>query len=167
MFLNTRSNRGLSKLGGGVGLFVREDIPCKLLSDLANPDHEVIWAMCRPTYLPRLYSCIIVASVYYPESAKNRRDLVSYLQKTVDVLRIHYSNPAFIIAGDFNQTKKGWLSSSLSLKQVVHMPTHVSGSILDLILTNCESYYCNPVSLGPVAKSDHFAILWKAHSSLP
>ncbi|XP_065562451.1 uncharacterized protein LOC136028533 [Artemia franciscana] len=110
--------------------------------------------MCRPTYLPHLYSCIIVASVYYPESAKNRQDLVSYLQKTVDVLRIHYSNPAFIIAGDFNQMKKGWLSSSLSLKQVVHMPTHVSGSILDLILTN-------------LAKSDHFAILWKAHSSLP
>ena len=114
-----------------------------------------------------MHSCIIFASIYYPESAKNRRDLVTYLQKTVDLLRAFYENPAIVLAGDFNQTKKSWLASCLSLKQVVNVPTHESGSMLDLILTNCETYYQTPESLGPLACSDHNVMLWSAAASTP
>ena len=114
-----------------------------------------------------MHSCIIFASIYYPESAKNRRDLVTYLQKTVDLLRAFYENPAIVLAGDFNQTKKSWLASCLSLKQVVNFPTHESGSILDLILTNCETYYHTPESLVPLACSDHNIVLWSAAASIP
>ena len=93
--------------------------------------------------------------------------MVFHLQTTIDHLRRIYSSPAFIIAGDFNQTKKSWLSSCLSLKQVVHIPTHSLGGILDLIITNCDDFYSPPLSLGPVGMSDHNAILWKAKESLP
>jgi len=56
-----------------------------------------------------------------------------------------------IIAGDFNQTKKAWLASSLSLNQIVNIPTHSSGSTLDLILTNTEDLYHPPHRLDQLA----------------
>ena len=139
LYLRTRQALGDQRLGGGVALYVREDIPMKELRELESTEHEAVWVRCKPSAMPRAYSCIIFASIYYPESAKNRRDLVTYLQKTVDHLRAFYGNPAIVLAGDFNQTKKSWLASCLSLKQVVNFPTHESGSILDLILTNCET----------------------------
>ena len=117
--------------------------------------------------MPRAYTCIIFASVYYPESSKNRRDLVTYLQKTVNNLLDFHGNHAIVLDGDLNQTKKSWLASCLSLKQVVNFPTHESGSILDLILTNCEIYYQTPESLGPLACSDHNFVLWSATASIP
>ena len=139
----------------------------KELRELESTEHEAVWVWCKPSAMPRAYSCIIFASIYYPESAKNHRDLVTYLQKTVDHLRAFYGNPAIVLAGDFNQTKKSWLVSCLSLKQVVNFPTHESGSILDLILTNCETYYQTPESLGPLACSDHNVVLWSAAASIP
>ena len=66
--------------------------------------------------MPRAYTCIIFASIYYPESGKNRRDLVTYLQKTVNNLLDFHGNHAIVLAGDLNQTKKSWLASCLSLK---------------------------------------------------
>jgi hypothetical protein len=50
----------------------------------------------------------------------------------------------------------------LDLKQVVDVPAHESGSILDLILTYLEAYYEPPFSLGPLAKSDHNILCWKS-----
>ena len=167
IFLSTRADRGERRLVGDVALYIRKEIPSKLLPELFDPAYEVIWAFCKPKSLPRPFSCIIVASVYYLESARNRGDLVFHLQTTIDHLRSIYSSPAFIIAGDFNQTKKSWLSSCLALKQVVHIPTHSLGGILDLILTNCDDFYSPPLSLGPVGMSDHNAILWKVRESLP
>ena len=102
---------------------------------------KAIWLWCRPRGLPRTYSCIILAAVYYPEGAHNRRELVTFLQHQVDNFRKQFSNPAFIIAGDFKLTDKKWISRVLDLKQVVDVPTHESGSILDLILMNLEVFY--------------------------
>ena len=162
VFLNTRTDR----IGGGVALYVRDDIPCKYLDNFNDPNHEAIWALCKPKHLPRDVSCIIIASIYYPESAKNRRLLVSYLQSTLDTLRQRYSRPGFIIAGDFNQTKKQWLANTLGMSQVVKIPTHVTGSTLDLILTNLAPYYKDVSSNGPLGKSDHHTLLMKAKSEI-
>ena len=43
-------------------------------------------------------------------------------------------------------------------------PTHENASILDLILKNLEGFYELPVSLGPLAKSDHNILWWKPKS---
>ncbi|XP_065570204.1 uncharacterized protein LOC136033338 [Artemia franciscana] len=144
LYLRTRQALGDQRLGGGVALYVREDISMTELRELESTEHEAVWVWCKPSAMRRAYSCIIFASIYYPESAKNRRDLVTYLQKTVDHLRAFYGNPAIVLAGDFNQTKKSWLASCLSLKQVVNFPTHESGSILDLILTNSAASIPKP-----------------------
>ena len=71
-----------------------------------------------------------------------------------------------IIAGDFNQTKKAWLASSLFHNQIVNIPTYSSGSTLNLILTNTEDLYHPPTSLGPVDLYDHYPLFLKAKSSV-
>ena len=100
IFLSTRGDRDEHRLGGGVALYIWKDIPCKLLPELFDPAFEVIWAICKPKSLPCRFSCIIVTSVYYPGSARNRVDLVFHLEKTIDHLRSIYSSPAFITGGD-------------------------------------------------------------------
>ena len=166
IFLSTRADRGEHRLGGGVALYMRKDIPWKLLPELFDPALEVIWAICKPKSLPCRFCCVIVASVYYLESTRNWGVLVLHLQTTIDYLGNIYSSPTFIIGGDFNQAKKCKLLFCLSLKQVVHIPTHSSGSILDLKLTNCDDFYSPSFSLGPIGMSDQNAILWKARKSL-
>ena len=163
-FFNTRRDRKDTRRGGGVGIYCREDLPCRQLNNPSDSCHETIWLWCRPRRLPRTYSFIILAAVYYPEGARNRRELVTFLQHQVDNFRKQFSNPAFIIAGDFNLTDKKWISHVLDLKQVVDVPTHESGSILDLILTSLEVFYEPSVSLRPLAKSDHNVLWWKSKS---
>jgi hypothetical protein len=55
----------------------------------------------------------------------------------------------------------------LDLKQTVTVPTHQSGSILDLIFTNLADHYKSPHSLGPLQNSDHFVLLWEATANFP
>jgi len=165
-FPRTRNSQGYNRLGGGVGIYVWKDISCKVLPELTNLDHKVIWIMCEIAGLSRHFSCMMTASVYYPESAQNKRGLAFYLQTTVDTLRNRYSCPAFIIAGDFNETKKAWLASYLSLNQIVNIPTHLSGSNLNLIITNTEDLYHPSTSLGLVGLSDHYGLFLKAKVSL-
>ena len=95
LYLRTRQALGDQRLGGGVALYLREDIPMKELRELESTEHEAVWVWCKLSAMPRAYSCIIFASIYYPESAKNRRDLVTYLQKTVDHLRAFEWKPCY------------------------------------------------------------------------
>lgn len=166
-YLNTRRDRGIDRRGGGVGLYIRDDLPSKLLSSPNDSSHEIVWVECRPAHLSRRFSCLIVASVYYPESAGNRKELIEHIQVFVDRMRHKYTSPAFVIAGDFNQTSRQWVSSVLDMKQVVNIPTHQSGSTLDMIFTNLADLYNAPRSLGPLQNSDHFIIFWEAQASIP
>ncbi|XP_065568947.1 uncharacterized protein LOC136032605 [Artemia franciscana] len=166
-YFNTRYDRGLNRRGGGVGLYVRNDLPSRLLSEPIDSDHEILWTECKPACLSKRFSCLIVASVYYPESAKNRKDLIEHIQFFVDKMRRKHVSPGFVIARDFNQTNRLWVSNILDLRQAVTIPTHQSGSTLDLIFTNLTNFYCTPRSLGPLLNSDHFIIFWEASSAFP
>ena len=161
----TREDRGINRNGGGVAIFCRNDIPYRFLDNLQDLDHESLWIYAEPKSLPRHFSCIILVAVYYPESARNRKELILHLQKGVDYCRTKFSCPAIVVCGDFNQTNKQYLAHSLGLKQVVKSPTHIAGGTLDLILTNSDEFYMvgvYPVCLSALGKSDHFTVLWKA-----
>jgi len=103
---NTRRDRGLNRRVGDVGLYFRNYMPSKLLSDPIDSGHEIFWTECKPTHLSRRYSCFIIAWVYYPESARNRNELIEHIQFFVHKMRLKYASSAFVIAGDINQTNK-------------------------------------------------------------
>ena len=56
LFRRDRTNR----LHGGVCLYVKNSIESKILTDLYNDDHEVLWCLLRPKRLPRGFSHIIL-----------------------------------------------------------------------------------------------------------
>ena len=58
----------LTNSHGGVCAYVRESqVKFKHLEDLScSEKHELLWLYLRPTRLPRGFSCIIVAVLYYP-----------------------------------------------------------------------------------------------------
>ena len=72
-FINTRCDRDDTRRGGGVGIYCREYLPYRQLNSPSDSCHETIWLWCRPRGLPRTYSCIILAEVYYHGGARNRR----------------------------------------------------------------------------------------------
>ena len=96
----------LHRRGGGVGCYVNQRIPVKLLSYLQpdEEDVEVMWLQVRPKHLPAGSSNICIAVVYYPPGARAnlRVKYEEHLQYAIDELRTTYNCPRFLICGDFN-----------------------------------------------------------------
>ncbi len=57
---------------------------------------------CRPFYLPREFTTIIIMAVYIPPSA-NTKEALSILYRSISKLQSTHSEDVFIVAGDFNQ----------------------------------------------------------------
>ncbi len=124
-----------------------------ILSCSCSPHLEHLSIICRPFYLPREFSSIVVTSVYIPPQAdtslalSNLHDVLSgYINKHPDA--------AFIIAGDFNKA---------NLKKVMpNFHQHISCSTRGLnTLDHCYTLLKNAYkahSLPAFGKSDHATI---------
>jgi exonuclease III len=63
LFTRTRT----AKRGGGVAVYVKDQIPVTALSDIKVPDElECLWLWVRPHRLPRKVSGMVVCAVYIP-----------------------------------------------------------------------------------------------------
>ena len=133
--------------GGGVALFISDNIPFKRRQDLENPAFECMWVWLRPHRLQRPISVIITAVVYCPpdKSAQDWRNLVTYLSDAIEIIRFRYPDCGIVILGDFNGLDTSDLLSSHGLKKLVSNPTRV-GATLDLILSNLQPFYA-PTSI--------------------
>ena len=71
---------------GGVCLYVKDSIQCKILQDFHSDDHEALWAFLRPKRLPRGFSNLIVAVVYHPDQHPDTSNaaLSEYLTSSLD-----------------------------------------------------------------------------------
>ncbi len=73
-----------------------------ILSCSCSPHHEHLSIICRPSYMPREISSIIITAVYIPPQT----DTSLALSKLHDVLNGYinkHPDAAFIIAGDYNK----------------------------------------------------------------
>ena len=127
--------------GGGVALFISDNIPFKRHQDLENPAFECMWVWLRPHRFQSPLSGIITAVVYClpNKSAQDRRDVVTYLSDVIDIFRFRYPDCGIVFLGDFNGLDTSDLLSSHGLKQLVSNPTRVCAT-LDLILSNLQPF---------------------------
>ncbi|CDQ76805.1 unnamed protein product [Oncorhynchus mykiss] len=74
----------------------------KELKSFCSPDLEFLTIKCRPHYLPREFSSIIITAVYIPPQADTSITL-NKLYLTLCKLETIHPEAAFIVAGDFNK----------------------------------------------------------------
>ena len=85
---------------GGVSILVRPDMVTTKLQ-ITVPDHlECLWLSCRPTWLPRVASVIVICAVYYPGStsdyAPNQDELIDHIIDNLQKMKNKYTEPLFL-----------------------------------------------------------------------
>ena len=144
---------------GGVCLYVKDSIQCKILQDFHSDDHEALWAFLRPKRLPRGFSNLIVAVVYHPDQHPDTSNaaLSEYLTSSLDKIEANFPNSGILIAGDFNKFDFTASAKCYQLEPIIKFPTR-GKNILDQIYTNLKKYYKPPTSGPAFGLSDHLSI---------
>ncbi len=152
-----RSAEAGKNKGGGVCFFINkkwcDSRNISILSRSCSPHLEHLSIICRPFYLPREFTSIIVTAVYIPPQADTSLAL-SKLHDELSRYNNKHPDTAFIIAGDFNKA---------NLKKVLpNFHQHISCPTRGL---NTLDHYYTPLkntykahSLPAFGKSDHVAI---------
>ncbi len=143
--------------GGGVCFFINkkwcDSRNISILSRSYSPHLEHLSIICRPFYLPREFSSIVITSVYIPPQADTSLAL-SKLHDELSGYDNKHPDAAFIIAGDFNKA---------NLKKVLpNFHQHISCPTRGLnTLDHCYTLLKNAYkahSLPAFGKSDYVAI---------
>lgn len=101
--LDRTKDSGKNK-GGGVCFMINNSwcSDVEILTSSCSPDLEHLMIKCRPFYLPREFSSVIITAVYIPPQADANRAL-NELYGTISRLETSHPEAAFIVAGDFNK----------------------------------------------------------------
>ena len=148
-----------SKRGGGVCVYVKNDLVCRELTEVAAPPPfiECVW-----TFLP---TCkVVILALYVPPNicAEQQMAIIDYILTYADNALNCFDDCNLMIIGDLNQLPTSDLESTLNLQQCVHLPTRVN-SILDKILidqTIREAFH-DPIVIPNFGKADHLSVYMK------
>ena len=123
------------------------------LKSLCSLDLEFLTIKCRPHYLPREFSSIIITVVYIPQADPS--SALIEVHWTLCILETIHPEAAFIVSRDFNKAN---LRSILSkFYQHIECATR-AGSILDHCYSNFRDAY-KALPRPAFGKSDHDSIL--------
>ena len=106
----------LSHDHGGVCVYIKEDIKYKIVEELMCCDvHEVLWIKLNPARLPRGFSCVILAVVYYPGPTSpaecDAQLILNHLFDSLMKAQSLFSNCGLVVTGDFNRLKTSRLQN--------------------------------------------------------
>ena len=168
-----RRDRG--RLGGGVIMYVNDQLPSKLKTNLLKNDIESIWIETE------LSNKKIIIGTFYrpPNQTLNEIDnFLALFQESIDDTLLDKAE-SLIITGDFNDRCEKWdenhaqsdLSNKLvdilnasNLYQIIKEPTRITtntSNLLDLIITDSPGYIMDSGTLPPLANLDHCAVFCK------
>ncbi|KAK2552024.1 hypothetical protein P5673_027046, partial [Acropora cervicornis] len=141
-FTTDRSDREGRK-GGGICAWIKTDTTSSEVSRHLCDDYESLWLRARPARLPR---ALLIRVIYL---------------KTKTYWKAYTKHPdaGLIITGDFNRKCIKSICRKLGVKQLVNFPTRANAT-LDLILSNIQDYYDEPIQPPPLGRSDHDSIFF-------
>ena len=147
--------------GGGVLAYVRDSTPTRRLQHLEVADKEVLWLLHTPSRMPRPFSCIVTAGLYFPPGklVAEEREMIYHITICLDSVLRERPSAGIVITGDFNQLNTRQLCQRFNLRKVVRTPTR-GANILDQLLTNMSRLYSETQHLPPLGRSDHQCILF-------
>ncbi len=142
--------------GGGLCLYINKEWcnNAAVLSKHCSPLVEFKFVKCRPFYLPREFTAIVIAAVYIPPCA-NAKDVLRELYSAISEQQTNNPDGFFIIAGDFNHAN---LKTVLpKFYQHVNFATR-GNNILDLVYTTVKNAY-KAVPRPHLGYSDHISVM--------
>lgn len=159
--------------GGGVGLLCNEKLHFKK-SDIVDPtSFELLSGL-----IPFGSSCIRIQTIYrVPPSAKNKIKKGDFINEFASLLEIITTLPGkLLIVGDFNihfddpydpeKREFDELLHVFGLHQLVSSSTHISGHVLDFVITRIDDNIIQNVQVADMI-SDHCLILSSLTATKP
>lgn len=159
-----RLDRGYGKKGGGVLMYIREDLEWDLMDDVCNISNKNIEML--NVIIKRKFSHPVCVSVVYIPPSSNVTEAISHLDLTADI--VCKGNNDWILGGDFNIDLKAKTCTPNnrklenfinhnSLRQLIKGNTRTTKSSSSLI----DHIYCNDINdikfsgIIPYGVSDH------------
>ena len=167
--LDQKFKSGGDGKGGGVCVFLSEQVYGKRRLDLEEDDLELLWIEIKHRSHPPL----LVGCCYRPPSST--MNFYNTLELTLDKI----AERNVILVGDFNAKHRDWFSgdatnshgatlkdlmSRFDMVQTCSEPTHLNNdgvpeSLLDLVFTNSPNFVNATHVLPPISSSDHLPVL--------
>lgn len=150
--------------GGGLCVYMNNNwcTNATIMNTYCSPDLEYLAFKCRPLYLPREFTVMIIIAIYIPHKA-NTNTVLGYLLTAISKQQRAHPDGVFIIAGDFNQANMKTVLPKLY--QHVHCPTRGKNT-LDHVYSNIKHGY-RATPLPHLGQSDHiYLFLTPAYRSL-
>ncbi len=153
----TKELTGKSR-GGGVGFYINNswcnERNIHSIKSFCSPDLEFHTLLCRPFWLPREFTAIIITAVYIPPQANTDQALRELYGNISEQETVH-PDAAFIITGDFNKAN----FRTIAPKYFQHVTINTRGDrILDHCYTSFRDAY-KSLPRPPFGKSDHSSVL--------
>ena len=146
-----RTNRGV----GGISFLVNQRwcSDADVLSTSCSPEPETLTVRCRPFYLPREFSSVVIIGVYIPPQANARTARTAIDNLAASITATESANPDSIVLAlsDFNHTN---LRKALpKYKQHVKCPTRDDKTLDHCYCTIPNALHAAPRA--PLGRSDH------------
>ncbi|XP_051717819.1 uncharacterized protein LOC127495187 isoform X2 [Ctenopharyngodon idella] len=124
-----------------------------MIDKVCSPDLEYLMLRCRPFYLPREYTVVIVMAVYIPPQA-NVKVALEQLYDVISKQQNIHPDGIFIIAGDFNQAHLNTVHPIF----YQHVKCKTRGeNTLDHVYTNIKDAY-KAIARPHLGQSDHLSL---------
>ena len=139
LFRMDRTEDSSKQKGGGVYAYINSNWCNNSTVKLStcSENLELLSLVCRPYYLPREISCIVLIVVYIPGKG-NHSIAADNIMEHVNLLETSHPDSAILITGDFNWCDIG--ESLPRFNQFVDFPTR-EDNILDLFYCNIKHSY--------------------------
>ncbi len=142
--------------GGGLCMYINKEWcnNAAVLSKHCSSLVEFMFVKCRPFYLPREFTAIVIVAVYIPPRA-NAKDALRELYSAISEQQTNNPDGFFIIAGDFNHAN---LKTVLpKFYQHVNFATR-GNNTLDFVYTTEKNAY-KAVPRPHLGYSDHISVM--------